>query len=159
MNKNEIILNSIIEECKIHEKRMDYASNAISKLFPLTGEKISALSDEQIALIDQMIYRFTKLQDAIGQKLFKVVLNYLDEDTANKSAIDIFNRLEQLEIVENYDLWKSLRDLRNEIAHDYGVDNNEYAEKLNLLFKRKNILKKYFNDILNWVDERRKSKL
>jgi len=154
MKKNQYILKSILNECDKHLKRMRFAYGKISSLFPLSKERISKLKEEEISYIDQFIYRFSKLQDAIGQKLFKSVLILLDEDVINKSAIDIFNRLEQLEIIENYEIWKNLRDLRNELAHEYEEDENETAERINTLFEKKYDLEKYLNDIRNYLAKR-----
>ncbi|MCL5031592.1 MAG: hypothetical protein M1480_21525 [Bacteroidetes bacterium] len=154
MKKNEHILNSVIDECKRHAKRMNFAYQKLSKLIPLTKEHLLEFKEEEVALIDQLIYRFTKLQDAIGQKLFKNVLAILDEDTANKSAIDIFNRLEQLEIIKDYDTWKDLRDLRNELAHEYEEDEGSLTEELNMLFRKKFALEKYLEDIIQFLNGR-----
>lgn len=118
---------------------------------PFNAEKISSLTDDEIGRIDQFIFRFSKLQDALGNKLFKTVLISLGEEVASKSVIDIFNRLEQLEIIENYDIWQELRNLRNELAHDYEDDPAETAEKLNLLVNKKLNLEKYLNDIVGYL--------
>ena len=154
MKKNQYILKSILNECDKHLKRMNFAYKKISALFPITKERISKLNEDEISYIDQIIYRFSKLQDTIGQKLFKAVLIFLDEEVINKSSIDIFNRLEQLEIIENYEIWKNLRDLRNELAHEYEEDENETAQKLNTLFEKKSDLEKYVNDIHNYLEKR-----
>ena len=103
MKKNEYILKNIIDECKKHMKRMNYSYQKLSSRIPITAEKILKQSEEDVAHTDQLVYRFSKLQDAIGQKLFKSVLVFLDENVENKSAIDIFNRLEQLEIISDYE--------------------------------------------------------
>lgn len=154
MKKKQHILKSILSECNKHLERMEFAFRKISPLFPINKERISKLNEDDISYIDQSIYRFSKLQDAIGQKLFQAVLIFLDEDVSNKSAIDIFNRLEQLEIIENYETWKDLRDLRNELAHEYEEDENETAEKLNTLFEKKANLEKYLNNIQMYLEKR-----
>lgn len=154
MKKKEYILKSIIDECDKHFSRMNYAYEKVNPLAPFSKEQIEKLSNEDIAHIDQLIYRFTKLQDAIGQKLFKSVLQSLDEQVFNKAAIDIFNRLEQLGIIEDYEKWKELCELRNELAHEYEEDLNETAEKLNSLIKRKKDLVDFFNKILQYLEER-----
>ncbi|MBU1677770.1 MAG: hypothetical protein KJ799_02155 [Bacteroidetes bacterium] len=154
MKKNQYILKSILNECDKHLKRMNFAYKKFFPLSPIIKERISKLNEDDISYIDQIIYRFSKLQDAIGQKLFKAVLIFLDEDVINKSSIDIFNRLEQLEIIENYEIWKDLRDLRNELAHEYEENENETAEKLNTLFEKKSDLEKYLNDIRNYLSKR-----
>ncbi len=154
MKKNQYILKSILNECDRHLKRLHFAYEKISPLFPFTKERILKLNEAEISYIDQIIYRFSKLQDAIGQKLFKAVLIFLDEDVINKSSIDIFNRLEQLEIIENYEIWKDLRDLRNELAHEYEEDEDETAEKLNTLFEKRSDLEKYLEDIHDYLEKR-----
>jgi uncharacterized protein with HEPN domain len=133
---------------------MNYAYNKIHPSLPFNSEKISSLTDDEIEHIDQFIFRFSKLQDAIGNKLFKAVLASLDEEIINKPALDIFNRLEQLEIIENYEKWKELRDLRNELAHDYEEDTSETAQKLNILFDKKQQLEKYLNDIIKYLSDK-----
>jgi uncharacterized protein with HEPN domain len=122
-----MILKNLINECKKHSHRMNYAYKKIHPSLPFNPKKIASLTDDEIEHIDQFIFRFSKLQDAIDNKLFKAVLAVLGEEIINKSALDIFNRLEQLEIIENYENWKELRDLRNELAHDYEEDTNETA--------------------------------
>jgi uncharacterized protein YutE (UPF0331/DUF86 family) len=154
VKKNQFVLKSILIECDKHQKRLNFALGKITYLLPFTKKSISELDEEKITYIDQIIYRFSKLQDAVGQKLFRTVLLFLDEDITNKSAIDIFNRLEQLGIIEDYENWKDLRDLRNELAHEYEEDENETAEKLNMLVDKKSILEKYLNDIRNYLEKR-----
>lgn len=96
---------------------MDSAYQKIQPSLPITSDRVFKLDDQEVEHIDQYIFRFSKLQDAIGNKLFKAVLTELGEEVANRSAIDIFNRMEQLGIIENYEIWKEFRDLRNELAH------------------------------------------
>jgi hypothetical protein len=151
MEKNKYILKSIINECKTHALRMNSAYNKMLPGLPVEPQRIFNLSEDEAEHIDQFIFRFLKLQDAIGQKLFKVVLIELGEDVSSKSAIDMFNRLEQLEIISDYESWKELRDLRNDIAHEYEEDENEAAEKLNLLFDKKTQLERYLNDIVTYL--------
>jgi len=155
LRKEQIILKSILDECEKHLDRMNFAYENISHLFTVDTKKISQLKKEEITFIDQFIYRFSKLQDALGQKLFKTVLINLDEEVTNKSSIDIFNRLEQLEIIKDYDKWKLLRDLRNELAHEYEEDEHEAAEKINLIISKKPELEKYLTDIVNYLNTKK----
>jgi len=154
LKKNEYILKSVIEECKKHLSRMNYAYQKVFSLSPFTEERITKLGDEDITYIDQLIYRFTKLQDVIGQKLFKAVLLTLEEEVRDKSAIDIFNRLEQLGFVKDYEMWQELRELRNELSHEYEEDSKETAEKINSLLKRKPDLEVYFKLIVELLNKK-----
>ena len=154
MKKSHHMLNSVINECKKHSLRMNKAFAKIKASLPITAEKYIALNDNEIEHIDQFIFRFSKLQDAVGNKLFKAVLYFLGEEVSNKPAMDIFNRLEQLEIIENYDNWKELRILRNELAHEYEEDAILAAEKINILLSKKDQLDKYLNDILTYLSNK-----
>jgi hypothetical protein len=87
------MLDSALSECEKHVSRLNYSHSKISHLLPLSADKVLNLSDEETTLIDQYVYRFSKLQDSIGNKLFKAVLLNLDEEVYNKSVIDIYNRL------------------------------------------------------------------
>lgn len=149
MKRNEIILATIIDECRKHQLRLNYAYN---KLAPEVPFKVNQeLSDEVIAALDQYIFRFSKLQDAIGKKLFKELLQYLGEEFYDKSFLDVFNRLEQLGVIEDYEIWNELRIVRNEIAHEYDENKAELIENCNRIIDSKAKLEKYFNDVLRYI--------
>jgi hypothetical protein len=101
------------------------------------------------SLVNFSIYRFSKLQDSVGHKLFKAVLSYKKEEVSNKSFIDIINRLEQLEYLQDVDAWFVLIDIRNQLAHDYEGDVNELVEIINIIFSKKELLEKYFVTIVS----------
>ncbi len=119
---------------------------------PLNKEHYENLSEDEIEHIDQFLYRFSKLQDAMGQKLFKSILLLLDEKVENKPFIDILNRLEKLELLEDANIWRELRDDRNELAHNYEDDPEEASLIINKLFFKKDILIQIYNNIKKYYD-------
>ncbi|NOR80574.1 MAG: hypothetical protein GQ529_07025 [Methyloprofundus sp.] len=86
------------------------------------------------------MFRFAKLQDSIGERLFKAILLFLEEDIANKPFIDILNRLEKLEILNSVEEWRSLRDIRNTLTHTYDDDPEEMTLAINKVFSKKESL-------------------
>jgi len=108
-----------------HLLRLNGAFEQLSKIhrFPIDEKSFLHIINniQYLAFSDQCIYRFSKLQDCMGAKLFKSVLLYQGENV-NKPFLDILNQLERLDII-NVDDWFEIRDLRNEIAHDY--EDNE----------------------------------
>lgn len=154
MNKYKLMLEQNFNESKKHFLRLNKAAERIKSLIPLDKDSYLNLNDDKIAYIDQFIFRFSKLQDTLGNKLFKTVLIYLGEDLTTKSFIDTFNRLEQLGIIENYDLWMELREPRNELSHDYEDDPIETSEKINKIFQKKDELEKFFTDIKKFLEEK-----
>ncbi len=123
-----------LRECLKHKDRMLSAWAKIKHALPLDGVKYEGLAEDEIEHIDQYLFRFAKLQDAMGQRLFREVLMVLDEDTERMAFVDILNRLEKLGRLESADTWRQLRKIRNQVSHEYD-DNPEYmATALNAVF-------------------------
>ena len=136
-----------------HLLRLENAFTALQEQypFPINMDNFKTILDsiQYLAYSDQIIYRFSKLQDCMGAKLFKSVLLYEGENV-NKPFLDILNRLEVIDII-NVDEWFEIRDLRNEIAHDY-EDNDEIAINiLNTIYKLKMDLKETLDAIAKLV--------
>ena len=133
-------LTSSIQKCKIHLARIEYSSSQVKDLFPLTEEMYSGISEAIIGNIDQLVFRFTKLQDELGNYTFRYLLEYLKEDIADKPFRDILNILERLRIIDSVDSWLILRELRNDLAHEYPMMIDETIEKLNFLYCQLSLL-------------------
>lgn len=151
MNKYQIKLSSVLQECERHILRLNSAFDKMKNFMPLTPERYQQLTDAEIEHIDQYLFRFSKLQDAIGERLFKSLLLYLGEEIHNKSFIDVFNRLEQLEIIENYDQWMELREIRNELTHEYEDEPKENADKINKIYLLKDKLASYYLNVEKYI--------
>jgi len=125
---------SAMRENDAHVQRLQRAKKLLAEFFPLTVEGFTQLSDEQIEHIDQFIYRFTKLQDSMGMRLFPAIYVWLERDNRPRPFMDVLNRLEQLGMVDDVNLWQLFRNLRNNLAHDYPESVGQTVETLNLLF-------------------------
>ena len=128
------------EVCDKHILRINEALEELSSTLPLTTESYAQLSSEQIRCIDQFIFRFSKLQDAMGAKIFRYILEYLDEDVTSLPMRDILNRLEKYKFLPDANEWIYIRELRNEIAHDYPLMENDVVHILNELFTKVNTM-------------------
>jgi uncharacterized protein with HEPN domain len=138
-----------LNESQKHLLRLENAFVALSShySFPLTMDEFKKIVNciEHLAYSDQIIYRFSKLQDCMGAKLFKSVLLYEGENV-NKPFLDILNRLEAIDIIK-VDEWFEIRDLRNEIAHDYEENDEIAINILNTIYKLKSELKEILEAI------------
>lgn len=87
----------------------------------------------KLRLVDQILFRFTKLQDAIGNRLIPATLSSLKEPFEEWPMIDRLNRLEKLGFI-NAEQWLAWREIRNRLAHEY-PDHPEvrYATILNAI--------------------------
>ena len=75
------------QQCQRHQHHMNHALSAIQQNLPMTASSVATLDDEEVQDWDQFILRFTKLQDAIGSRLFTALLEYLLEPAADLSLI------------------------------------------------------------------------
>lgn len=135
-------LQNTIDECEKHLKWMNNSHEKIKHLFPLNITSYNQLSENIIPVIDQFVYRFTKLQDTIGSRLFNIILLLLAEDPKKMSFIDILNRLEQLNIIDSKESWLKLRNLRNLASHEYNDEEN--TDILNQLFNNSIIIQEVY---------------
>lgn len=123
-----------LHECNQHRHRLLVAKKNLQTIVPLDVEKYSNLSDENISFIDQMIFRFSKLQDSMGEKIFPAILLLNGEDIKSKTFIDRLNRLEELNLL-NKEEWMQLRKDRNEIAHEYSFNQDEVVDSINMVYE------------------------
>ena len=140
-------------ECHKHVEKIIIAKQHLSKLVPLTVESYSRLNDIEMSFIDQLIFRFSKLQDTLGERIFPSVLKLSKEDVKQKTFVDILNRLEELEIIDKNE-WLKLREIRNEIAHEYSFNTEEVIESITNIYNASSDLIKINNDIYKFCQEK-----
>lgn len=132
MNQQEFA--GIVGICQAHAERLNWATQALSHLFPLTAAKLEQLTPIDLAVFDQFIVRFSKLQDAMGAKLFPAILELTHEPGELDAFIDKLNRLEKIGALLSVEQWLKLREMRNQFAHDYPDDKAIQASLLNKAF-------------------------
>ena len=130
----ELKLKPALQECERHLARLHYAASKGKTLFPMTGARYSDLSDADIATLDQLLFRFGKLQDAFGQRLLPAILIAGQEWQVTETFLDKLNRLEELGVIPSAIAWVALRDLRNNAMHEYPDEPEINAANLNKIF-------------------------
>ncbi|MFK7780591.1 MAG: nucleotidyltransferase domain-containing protein [Candidatus Gracilibacteria bacterium] len=138
---DRIKLQKYFNECDKHLQRIEEAYSDIKSSLPLSVEKYKILSKDEVQDIDQYLYRFSKLQDKLGQKIFRVVLSMYEPSFENIPFLDLLHKLEKLDFLENTKEWINLRDKRNKIAHQYDDEAYEMTQAINDIFNQKDILK------------------
>ena len=145
-----------LKESRQHLSRLQSAFDELHKVFefPLEIKDYEKIVESKplLAYCDQIIYRFSKLQDVMGAKLFKSFLLFQGENV-DKPFLDILNELEKIDIIE-VDEWFEMRDLRNEIAHDYGDDKAISIEIVNKIYDIKQEFKIILDNIEKMVGDR-----
>jgi len=121
--------------CQRHADRLGWAMDHLRSHVPFTAETLDSLSDMDLAILDQFSTRFAKLQDAMGAKLFPVVLDLTKEPGEAPAFIDKLHRLEKIGAIASADDWLLLREMRNVFSHDYPDDPELQAAGLNKAFR------------------------
>lgn len=124
-------VGGVLDECRRHLYHLRAAAGRIS--WPLTAERMAAPGDELVAALDQFAFRFSRLQDTLGQKAFRAVLvGALREPCEDSPMRDLLDRLERLRLLPSADRWEEIRAARNNLAHDYPDTPAQRAARLNL---------------------------
>jgi len=85
------------------------------------AQKVTGAEHQRV--VNSFLFNYIKIQDKIGSKLFRMVLQHLREDESETmTMLDILNRLEKLRIIEDVETWDKLREIRSAIAHEYPDD-------------------------------------
>ena len=151
-NRNK--LTEAVQLCTIHSERMRFAWEKVKDHFPLDKEKYKQLQPEELSFMDQLIFRFSKLQDSMGGKLFPSILENLGEDIRELPFIDRLAKLEKLNVIGSADEWMMLRETRNIVTLEYSFITDEIIEGLNLLGKHQQVILDILEEVKDFVKNR-----
>lgn len=135
-----------LEESTIHIDRLLDVLNVLEKLYPLNNTKLETISTENKDKLDVLAFRFSKLQDLLGTKIFREYLSVLQYPVDDKNFLELLKELDKEKIID-IDIWSEFRGVRNSISHDYPFEENEKLEAINYLIK--NV--KYLIDITKTI--------
>ena len=139
-SETEDKLREVFEICSLHLKRMHFSYDKVIIFLPLNRDNYYEMDEVTISFLDQYIFRFSKLQDMMGARLFPTLMDYLAEPMNDRPVIDLLNRLERLGILDSAMNWIELRRIRNDISHEYPTSLPERIEGINILFYQLNTM-------------------
>jgi len=142
------MINEILQKVELHRNR---AKRAVEEIKEWSGKlNCDVYEDfEKIKTIDTFIYRFIKLQDIMGDKLFRVYLDELGEYKDNMSLLDVLDKLEKFEIIDDSQAWMEYRKLRNKLTHEYPNNENEIIEGIILAMEVFEDIEKILENIID----------
>jgi hypothetical protein len=76
--------------------------------------------------VEAFVGRFGRLQDTMGDKLLQLLLTALGEKPS--AAIDNLDRAERLGLIKSADEWMTMRNLRNQMVHEY-IEDPRYTQQ------------------------------
>jgi hypothetical protein len=109
---------------RVVRKECRHLATTDSRLFKclFTPEQVAQLEiDPDLAeRVEAFVGRFGRLQDTVGDKLLPQLLAALGEKIS--STLDNLDRAERLGLLKSADEWLTMRNLRNQMIHEYVED-------------------------------------
>lgn len=107
---------------KLLARNWELLQNSLDTLIK-SVEKAQAIGEkqeytfEEMETFDSLTSKFSRTSDIFLQKIIRTLWELLHED--KMPLIDILNRAEKLEIIHSADDMLEIRDVRNQVAHEY----------------------------------------
>ena len=109
---------------RVVTRECSHLEKTTQRLFatPLTLERLQTIEtdDDLSERVEAFASRFSRLQDTLGDKLLPQLLSVLGEKPS--TAIDNLDKAEKLGWLNSSDEWMTIRQLRNQMVHDYIED-------------------------------------
>jgi hypothetical protein len=109
---------------RVVRKECQHLSTTDQRLFGglfTIAQAIQLDADHDLAeRVEAFIGRFGRLQDTVGDKLLPLLLDALGEKSS--AVIDNLDRAERLGLLRSADEWMTIRQLRNQMVHEYVED-------------------------------------
>lgn len=86
--------------------------------------------------LDAFSMRFGKLQDMLGDQIFRALLAIEKEDVQGMTMRTKLNLMEKMGIIDSAEQWEELRKIRNGLTHDYEENPEQAAAFLNIAVGR-----------------------
>lgn len=138
---------TISDVCNVLDLHFNRADRAAAEIIQIHLNAQAFDNFESIKTIDTFIYRFSKIQDYMGEKLFPGVLYTLGEYKSSMSFRDILHKLERLEFIESARRWMDFREIRNALTHEYPDNNDEIIEGIKLSLNAYKEIKNIYDKI------------
>ena len=145
-------LNHYFNEAKNHIDKIQKANRVLKDVMPIDISTLENLSEQEQDKLDILAFRFSKLQDLLGDKIFRNILEYSGFNV-QQSFVKLLSELEKEGILD-LNRWIELRNARNKIAHEYPDNEDNLTSSINFIYKNSdylveltNRLERYFNEI------------
>lgn len=118
MDSGRAKLDAALAECGLYAQVLGDAAAALPEVF--SAEMAATVDADRRRWLDQAAYRFTKLQDSLGEKVLPGLLAAtLDPLPPDATFAERLQRLERLGALPSVGRWRLLREVRNSLAHEY----------------------------------------
>ncbi|SFU97141.1 hypothetical protein [Halomonas korlensis] len=139
--------------CRVVDKEVKHLDYASRRVFggPLSYEDVEKLdaAPELAMRIEAFVSRFCRLQDTLGDKLLPELLKALGEPYS--AFIINLDKAEKYGWLESAEQWVALRQLRNQMIHEYIEDSQTLFDALTTANANLDVLKRFADVLLKQV--------
>ena len=157
MNQTELIehkLKPALAECALHRQRLHQAwveAAAFACMQHNTTPEKSMPDEAEVRVLDQLVFRFGKLQDALGNRVLPTVLKITGDWRDDETFVDKLDRAEKLRLLPGAEEWQVLRELRNQSAHEYPEQPQVWMQNLQRLHRAVPALERGLDSVMAFV--------
>jgi len=102
----------------------------------------NTLKPEKRAILDAYLKRFASIQDFLGAKIFSLLLDVAGINNTKMS--EVLSNIEKENIIDSLENWIELREVRNELEHDYPDQLQEALNNLKYCINSFEQLESYY---------------
>ena len=151
MNKKEI-LKKRFDKLEKHYIAIKEYKTLIDDLLKETNIydqfTFNTLKPEKRAILDAYLKRFASIQDFLGAKIFSPLLEIAG--IPNTKMSEVLSNIEKENIIDSLENWIELREVRNELEHDYPEEIQEALNDLKYCIDSFEQLESYYLNSLNF---------
>jgi len=103
------------ENLKLFNKSIFWLKRSLQRVKSI--ENFEKLTEEQLEIIETLMNRYSRAVDILINKVLRS-LDYLELEESSRK-LDIVIRAEKRSFVKDYNILIEMKDLRNELAHEY----------------------------------------
>lgn len=141
---------------RVVEREMHHLSYSSNSVFssPFTAERAAELGEDEALAekVEAYTSRFCRLQDTTGDKLLPLWLRALGEKTG--AVVDNLDRAEKLGVLDSADRWLEIRQIRNQMIHEYIESPQVLADALNTAYDYQETLMAFAQAMLTDAEQR-----
>ena len=116
-------------EADKHIEKLKKAKIVLQKFYPFNIDTLEELEETEKDKLDVLIFRFSKLQDLMGEKIFRYYFEFSGRNT-EIPFVKLISELERENMID-VEKWRELRLIRNSIANEYPYDESNLIEAIN----------------------------
>lgn len=111
----------------------------------------NSLQAQEKAILDAYLKRFSSIQDYLGSKIFALLLDVAGINSSKMSEVLYY--IEKEEIIDSLENWIELREIRNELEHDYPEELEEALVDLKFCIDSFERIESYYKNSLNFANK------